>query len=316
MNNFNYIPIEKGMYKHGNLTDVLENIDSSENYYDTSLEGLDAFERQLKLLDIKVSGSDSDTVEKFFINRYTAVLFPEYVRRCVQMGIDENNMVQDIIANTIDITGLDYRSVYGEQKDKHSNVSPGDIRSGLCISTQDNLVPIYKHGKLLNTSYESLRHQRISTLTVLLKRIGCYIAKCQYYDVVKALSDEKYSVLESYDNILNDIAIWLNVADGYKLTTLLCSFTGFTVLQKALKDLIVFREGNYCCGNTKIIISPVEPSRRIIGLDARYAVEMIKCDSIKMDYEKLIDKQFEDVEIYSNIGFSVVSPDAIVAAKW
>ena len=37
----------------------LESIDPSENYKGTSLEGLDAFERQLKRFDIKVSGNMS-----------------------------------------------------------------------------------------------------------------------------------------------------------------------------------------------------------------------------------------------------------------
>ena len=47
------------------FTQVLEELDSSENYRGTSLEGLDAFQRQLKRYDIKVSGEGSDPVERF-----------------------------------------------------------------------------------------------------------------------------------------------------------------------------------------------------------------------------------------------------------
>ena len=63
--------IEKGMYgKSGSgLTKALEKLDPSENYKGTALEGLDAFERQLKRFDIKVSGAGSDNIEKFFICR-------------------------------------------------------------------------------------------------------------------------------------------------------------------------------------------------------------------------------------------------------
>ena len=57
MANYENITIEKGMYQgKGSLTDVLEKLDPSENYVGTSLEGLDAFSRQLKRFDIKVSG--------------------------------------------------------------------------------------------------------------------------------------------------------------------------------------------------------------------------------------------------------------------
>ena len=61
MASFENITIEKGMYGiKGGLTAALEKLDPSENYAGTALEGLDAFSRQLKRFDIKVSGKASD----------------------------------------------------------------------------------------------------------------------------------------------------------------------------------------------------------------------------------------------------------------
>lgn len=76
MAKFETIKIEKGMYanKGKSLTDILEELDPSENYKGTALEGLDAFQRQLKRFDIKVSGKSSDRVEKFFDNSDSAAL--------------------------------------------------------------------------------------------------------------------------------------------------------------------------------------------------------------------------------------------------
>ena len=51
----------------------------SERYQGTPMEGLDAFQRQLKRFDIKVKGAGSDRVEKFFHTTGSAVLFPEFV---------------------------------------------------------------------------------------------------------------------------------------------------------------------------------------------------------------------------------------------
>lgn len=61
------ITIEKGMYgvRGKSMTQVLEQLDPTENYNGTPLSGLDAFQRQLKRFDIKVSGANSDAVEKF-----------------------------------------------------------------------------------------------------------------------------------------------------------------------------------------------------------------------------------------------------------
>ena len=66
MAHFENITLEKGMYSvpGKSFTQVLEELDSSENYRGTSLEGLDAFQRQLKLYPIKVSGPGSGQVER------------------------------------------------------------------------------------------------------------------------------------------------------------------------------------------------------------------------------------------------------------
>ena len=81
MTAFDNIRLEKGLYASGDFTGALEKIDPSENYSGTALEGLDAYQRQLKRFDIKVSGAGSDVVDKFFKTSDSAVLFPEYVSR-------------------------------------------------------------------------------------------------------------------------------------------------------------------------------------------------------------------------------------------
>ena len=52
---YNGVRLEKGMYQeHGRtFSHVLESIDPSNQYVGTPLEGLDAFQRQLKRFDIK-----------------------------------------------------------------------------------------------------------------------------------------------------------------------------------------------------------------------------------------------------------------------
>ena len=68
MANFDNIKLEKGLYASGNFTKALESLDPNENYKGTSLEGLDAYQRQLKRFGIKVGGASSDVVDKFFKN--------------------------------------------------------------------------------------------------------------------------------------------------------------------------------------------------------------------------------------------------------
>lgn len=92
------LKLEKGMYSQSgrSFAQTLEALDPSENYKGTSLEGLDAFQRQLKRFDIKVKGAGSDRVEKFFWSTESAVLFPEFVSRVVRQGMEEESILPDI----------------------------------------------------------------------------------------------------------------------------------------------------------------------------------------------------------------------------
>ena len=87
---FENITLEKGMYgvPGKNFTQVLEELDGSQNYAGTPFAGLDAYQRQLKRFGIRVSGANCDTVEKFFTSSQSAALFPEYVARAVRQGME------------------------------------------------------------------------------------------------------------------------------------------------------------------------------------------------------------------------------------
>ena len=97
---YDNLRLEKGMYNEAgqSFTQVLERQDPSEQYKGTSLEGLDAFQRQLKRFDIKVKGAGSDVVEKFFRTADSAVLFPEYIARTVRQGMEEGDLLPYITA--------------------------------------------------------------------------------------------------------------------------------------------------------------------------------------------------------------------------
>ena len=65
------LKLEKGMYSAPgkSFTQALEELDPSENYRGTPLEGLDAYQRQLKRFDIRVSGPGSDLCARAWSRR-------------------------------------------------------------------------------------------------------------------------------------------------------------------------------------------------------------------------------------------------------
>ena len=65
---FENVKLEKGMYGQSgkSFTKVLEALDPSEAYRGTALEGLDAFQRQLKRFDIHVKGAGTSSSFKTY----------------------------------------------------------------------------------------------------------------------------------------------------------------------------------------------------------------------------------------------------------
>ena len=106
---FENVKLEKGMYGRSGRTfaQTLEELDPREHYRGTALEGMDAFQRQLKRFDIKVKGAGSDCVETLFHTTEAAVLFPEFVSRVVRQGMEEESILSDITATVTRFDGMD-----------------------------------------------------------------------------------------------------------------------------------------------------------------------------------------------------------------
>jgi hypothetical protein len=314
---YDNISLEKGMYQgKEDLSKLLESIDPSEHYKGTALEGLDAYERQLKRFDITASGDKSDTVEKFFQSSQSSVLFPEFIRRCVESGMKENQTVKDIVAVTTKIDGMDYRSICAEEP----KLIKGSL-SCLQIKTNDNLCLLHKRGRCLETSYEALRFQRISIFSNMLKQIGQFIRKMQLFDALMAIESvdckERFTLNQGEIGItdIHSIAERLDTG-GFNLNVLLGSTTTVSKLKEKFGDTLRYDNGSLYLGNIKVIPTFDALMCKIAGIDSNYALEMVECGGIEVDYDRLIDKQFERTSISCRAGFSLIHPKAIEARKW
>ena len=323
---FDNIKLEKGLYSTGKgFTKALEELDPSENYKGTELEGLDAYQRQLKRFGIKVSGGDSDTVSKFFATTDSAALFPEYVSRAVRQGLVEDNLLDKITSTVTNIDSLDYRAVSIDVQG--SDVEAADVGEGAFIpeveiKTKDSLTPLYKRGRMLVASYEAVKFQKLDLFTVMLRQIGRAIARAQLEDAVAVMFNDDIETIStaSSNNIqyTDLIALW-NLFSSYKLTTMLCSAN---VMAKLL-NMSEFRDSTAGLNfhATGSIITPFGAelyklpngiiSSAIVALDKNYALEKVQAGDITVDYDKLIDRQLERASVTSIAGFSRIADDAV-----
>lgn len=324
------ISLEKGMYATAgkSMTDVLEELDPSANYVGTELEGLDAFSRQLKRFDIKVSGAASDKVEKFFQTTDSAALFPEYVSRAVRQGIEQADVLSDIIAAKTQISGMDYRSITSTPSEEDKTlavVNEGAYIPETKVSTQENLVKLKKRGRMLVSSYEALRFQRLDLFTVTLKQIGAYIARAQLKDAIDVLLNGDGNA-NPCDGISAAEAGKLSYADLVSLWAGLCPYELNTILAPtaAMQKLLETTElKDSTAGQTfhgtgkmvtplgaKLIHTQAISDDLIIGMDKNCALEMVVAGDVVTDYDKLIDRQLERAAITSIAGFAKIYKDA------
>lgn len=319
------IKLEKGLYTTGkSFTEALEALDPSENYIGTELEGLDAYQRQLKRFSIKVSGKGSDRVEKFFKTSDSAALFPEYISRAVRAGIDENNLLDKIVATTTNVEALDYRTITSVPSEEDKTlvlVNEGEAIPETQVKTQENLVKLRKRGRMLVASYEAIRFQRLDLFTVTLRQIGAYIAKAQLKDAVNVLMNG-----DGNDNAITastvaaegtlaygDLVDFWNSFDPYTLNCIIASpsmaskILKLSEMRDAAAGLNFHSTGNLVTPfGAELVKSSAVAENKLIGLDRTCALELVTAGGVTTEFDKLIDRQLERAAITSIAGFAKI----------
>lgn len=327
---YDNLRLDKGMYQEAGstFTQVLERQDPSEQYKGTSLEGLDAFQRQLKRFDIKVKGAGSDVVEKFFRTADSAVLFPEYIARSVRQGMEEGDILPHITAAVTKFDGMDYRSIASEAgggEKELRQVDEGAAIPATTIKVQANLVKLRKRGRMLVASYEAVRYQKLDLFSVTLRQIGAHIARMHLEDAVDVLQNgdgnnnaaQSDSVAAPGTLTYDDLVDFWAKFDPYEMNALLVSgdvmvkMLKLPELQNPLTGLNFQGTGKLTTPlGATLLRTSVLPEGTAIGLDKRFALEMVQGSDVTVEYDKLIDRQLERAAITTISGFAKIFPNA------
>ncbi|MEG2120233.1 MAG: phage major capsid protein, partial [Pseudoflavonifractor sp.] len=316
---YDNLKLDKGMYGEAgrSFTQVLEREDPTEHYKGTGLEGMDAYQRQLKRFDIKVKGMGSDAVEKFFRTSASAVLFPEYISRTVRQGMDEGDLIPSITATVTKIDGMDYRSIASipeKGKKELKDLAEGASLPQTEVHTQENLVKLHKRGRMLVASYEAIRYQKLDLFSVTLRQIGAHINRMHMEDAMGVLTsgdgnDNAAQVLSvgtapiggtagalTYSDLVD---FWAQF-DPYEMNTMLVSGDVMLKLlkmqefQNPLTGLNFQGTGKLAAPlGANLLRTAVLPAGTMIGLDKNYALEQVVGGEVMVEYDKLIDRQLE-----------------------
>lgn len=316
---YNDIKLEKGLYglSQKSFTQALSELDPDSNYIGTEIEGLDAFERQLKRFNIKISGSDCDVVDKFFTTTESAVLFPEFVRRAILSGMDLP-VLEEIVAVNSRALSSDYRPFAIENTqgaDCSEAIAEGDALPETTIS-QASAISTAKLGRIISTTYEAIRFQKLDLFACTLRRIGAQLANDIAKNAINTLvedADIKQGTEGGFE--FSDLLALYGLFEQYDLTTLIASPSTCA----ALMSLPGMEECESDDGGISVKL-PFGPKlykaksytgTGVIGIDKKFALQMITDSDLLLETDKLINKQLDRITVSIRFAFSKMFDDAV-----
>ena len=315
---YNDIKLEKGLYNLSgkSFTAALEELDPSSAYSGTSLEKLDSFERQLKRFNIRINGQDCDCVEKFFTSTESAVLFPEFVTRCIRKGFDETILSSVCAAKTICSSGQYLGCVLDDTTAYTTTAQATDLPTAT-VKESTTATVLEKYGRVINASYEAVRQQRLDVFGVMLRSVGVRLAASVVAKAAEILKAEASEVATS-SLVYDDLASLYGKFDCFDLTTVLASpdNAASIMAMEQLSECNVDSQGRIILPfGAELIKTSAVDSGTIIGLDKNFALEFITSTDLVMETDKLIDRQLEQMTVSIVCGFRKITPDAVKVIK-
>jgi hypothetical protein len=301
------------------LTGYLEQLDPSDPG-----SALDAFERQLAVAGIRISGASSDVIDRFFATKESAVLFPEFVSRSVRAGMEDFRKLAKIVGMRNQIDSDTYKTIYMDDSVlSASDVQLAKVGEGAALpkielKTAEHSITIYKFGRYLEASYEAIRRRKTAVVAVFLRAIGVQIQKDKFDTAIDVLingdgnsnaATEQTTATLTYD----DLVEFSLAFDPYELNVMVAN----KATAKTLLTLDAFKDPSVSLNfqlrgemptpfGAQLVVDEAVPSNQIVGLDRRFALEEVYETSVRTESEKLIRQQLEGTAISEIAGFGKV----------
>lgn len=295
---------------------------------------LTAFEEALQIGGIKVSGSYSDRLGKFYEHSDVDVLFPEFIADRVYAGLLNSSLVREFIMGETVIDSTTFQKLYMEddQDDRQlKNVGKMGELPETRIEVGDQTVRLDKYGRYLKMPMEDLKFQRINIFARFLERIGAQLGVDQtdlmFYRLINGdgntgstpQTTTTAAASGAGELSLNDAINWaIGLPTPYKMDKFVMRKANLVKYYGRLYDATT----TSIAGSDRLVIFPqaFEWDRTVItsnyawGVDSRYAVEMVTTGGVQTDYEKIVRQTAQGTAIYCFYEFPIADGNAV--QKW
>lgn len=308
------------------LTELLESDD-----YDPSPLGspLDAFERQLTLAGVRLSGKNPTTVEQFY--QKAPALMPEFMLREIKKGQSMRPELTKLIASSTVVNSNRYTPFFidtsSQGKFSLRPVGEGAEIPQLIVTEQTHAITVGDYGLTLKTSYRALRHRSTSQFRVLLWYIGFRMQTDKIGMVVNTLingdgnSNGARVVNAAATGTLayaDLVTLWSQFAP-FEMTTMIChidklkTILGLNEFKDPLAGYRFQQSGElFSPLGAALVRSDEVPTDYVIGLDNRFAIEEVVTQPLMIEYDKVIEQRFEEAVISEAVAYAKVVKDAAV----
>ncbi len=294
---------------------------------------LDAFERQLAISGIRVSGRRSSPVDLFYKN--APALLPEFILREVRRGQQMRPELNRLLAGSSVVQSNRYTPFFVDTSDT-SELSLRPVGEGadipaLTVTEQKHSINVRDYGLSLKTSYKALRHRSTAQFKVLLWYIGFRLQTDKIALVVETLvngdgNGNAAAVIQSgasgtldYDDL---IALWAEFSP-FEMNHIICHIDTL----KTILTLNEFKDplAGYRFGRTGELFTPLGATLvrcddvaadQAIGLDARFAVEEVISQPLMVEFDKIIEQKFEEAVISESVTYAKVLKEASVVLDY
>lgn len=297
--------------------------------YDPSESGcpLDAFERQLAVNGIRVSGRQSSIVDLFYKNAPT--LLPEFILREVRRGQKMRPELDRLLAGSTAVQSNRYTPFFIDTADTTPlslrPVGEGAEVPSLTVTEQKHSINVRDYGLSLKTSYKALRHRSTAQFKVLLWYIGFRLQTDKIALVVDTIvngdgNDNAAGVITSASSgslsYADLIKLWAEFSP-FEMNHIICHIDTL----KTILTMTEFKDplAGYRFGRTGELFTPLGASMvrcdevaadYVIGLDARFGIEEVISQPLMVEFDRIIEQKFEEAVISESVSYAKVVREA------
>jgi hypothetical protein len=275
-------------------------------------------EKELAARGIRTRGPMADPVEKLFVSANDTPLFPAFLASQIIAGLMAASLVPRLAATELRVRShvAEKITIADTAADRTLKwVGEGADLPKTRISRAEGTITLYKYGRLLEVSYESVRLMHLDILGLFLMRIGMQMGIDETDDAIETLiagdgtsgsavtdTDAEVSGVLDYDELVR-----LNLAFpiGYQMTDAVVNDTNLrTILnmpefKDPLAGMRFQQTGEFptpmgaqwhrwtSTGSASF------STDRILAVDNRGALAIFREDTLLEESDRLIDKQLE-----------------------